>query len=106
MRKITVLFLLIASASLLFSQDRALVMQEAAGPNAVVGKQWAVFIAIDRYREWPPLANPVRDASELRDILLGQYYIDDGKPTQTAQAVLSKHWIRALIKKTALMLLR
>jgi len=41
-----------------------------------IGKQWAVFIAIDKYREWGPLHTPVRDAKEIRDILWGQYYID------------------------------
>ena len=41
----------------------------AAAGDLEVGKQWAVFIAIDRYREWMPLANPVKDAKEIRDIL-------------------------------------
>ena len=45
---------------------------------APLGKQWAVFIAIDEYREWEPLQYPVRDAREIKDILLEHYYIDEG----------------------------
>jgi len=44
---------------------------------AKIGRQWAVFIAIEKYREWGPLHTPVRDAKEIRDILWGQYYIDE-----------------------------
>jgi formylglycine-generating enzyme required for sulfatase activity len=43
----------------------------------VTGKQWAVFIAIDRYKEWGPLSNPVKDAREIRDILREFYFIDE-----------------------------
>jgi len=52
---------------------------EVADKRGVVriGKQWAVFIAIDRYKEWDPLHTPVRDAKEIRDILWKQYYIDE-----------------------------
>ena len=42
------------------------------------GKQWAVFIAIDEYREWAPLQYPVKDAQEIKNILLEHYYIDEG----------------------------
>jgi hypothetical protein len=61
----------------LSAQSRGLLIQKEAGLDSVVGKQWAVFIAIDRYREWAPLKNPVKDAKEIRDILLAQYYIDE-----------------------------
>ncbi|GHV90483.1 hypothetical protein AGMMS50268_09860 [Spirochaetia bacterium] len=47
------------------------------GTDAAIGKQWAVFIAIDRYKEWKPLSNPVKDAKEIRDILKEQYFIDE-----------------------------
>jgi hypothetical protein len=43
-----------------------------------LGKQWAVFIAIDEYREWGPLIYPVKDAQEIKNILLEHYYIDEG----------------------------
>jgi formylglycine-generating enzyme required for sulfatase activity len=62
------------------TQDRGFLIkaaEEVLGTNAVVGKQWAVFIAIDRYREWQPLSNPVRDAKEIRDILTQNYFIDE-----------------------------
>jgi len=41
------------------------------------GKQWAVFIAIDDYKEWSPLLYPVKDAKEIRDILLKYYYFNE-----------------------------
>jgi hypothetical protein len=41
------------------------------------GKQWAVFIAIDEYREWEPLFDPVKDAKEIKNILLEHYYFDE-----------------------------
>jgi len=41
------------------------------------GKQWAVFIAIDEYREMSPLLYPVKDAKEIKNILLDHYYIDE-----------------------------
>jgi hypothetical protein len=61
-----------------FAQDRGLqVLAAELDRNAVVGKQWAVFIAIDRYSEWPPLTNPVKDTKEIRDILTENYFIDE-----------------------------
>ncbi|MDL2229177.1 caspase family protein [Treponema sp. OttesenSCG-928-L16] len=64
---------------LLFSQDRGLrvTASETLGQEVSIGKQWAVFIAIDRYKEWGPLDNPVRDAKEIKDILLRYYFIDE-----------------------------
>jgi uncharacterized caspase-like protein len=59
------------------AQSRGVSIETAAGPGAAAGKQWAVFIAIDRCREWIPLQNPVKDAKEIRDILKEQYYIDE-----------------------------
>jgi hypothetical protein len=61
------------------AQDRGmtLAVREALGGGVEAGKQWAVFIAIDRYQEWGPLSNPVRDAREIRDILKADYYIDE-----------------------------
>jgi len=59
------------------SQDRGISLQQAAGLDSAVGRQWAVFIAINRYKEWPPLTNPVRDAKEIKDILRENFYIDE-----------------------------
>ena len=62
----------------LSSQSRGLevVAKSLGGEHAVVGKQYAVFIAIDSYKEWMPLKNPVKDAREIRDILTSRYYVD------------------------------
>ena len=45
-------------------------------PSFTVGKQYLLLIAIDRYKEWLPLKNPVKDAREIKEILLTRYYID------------------------------
>jgi hypothetical protein len=42
-----------------------------------LGKQWAVFIAIDEYREQARLQYPVSDAQEIKNILLAHYRIDE-----------------------------
>jgi hypothetical protein len=47
--------------------------RQAVSPQ---GKQWAVFIAIDEYKEWGALKYPVKDAQDIKNILLDNYYID------------------------------
>jgi len=46
-------------------------------PYATVGKQYAVFIAINEYEYWTPLKNPVKDAKEIKQILTEKYYVDE-----------------------------
>jgi hypothetical protein len=68
------------------TQSRDLASTESRGLEVVaraisdessrIGKQYLVIIAVDAYTEWIPLANPVRDAHEIRDILIDRYYID------------------------------
>jgi hypothetical protein len=53
------------------------VVGQLEGATAVVGKQYAVLIAIDKYENWLTLQNPVRDAKEIRDILSRRYYVTD-----------------------------
>ena len=62
----------------ILGQDRGLeiVSKELGGPNAKQGKQYMVFIAVDKYSEWLPLKNPVKDAKAIRDILVANYYVD------------------------------
>ena len=43
----------------------------------VVGKQYAVLIAINKYQNWPALRNPVKDAKEIQEILSRRYYLSD-----------------------------
>jgi len=56
---------------------------------APLGKQWAVFIAIDEYREWSPLQYPVKDAQEIKNILLEHYYIDEIRELYNREATAS-----------------
>lgn len=63
----------------LFAQPRGLevVAKDLLDGSLAIGKQYAVFIAIDSYTEWLPLQNPVRDARGIRDILVARYFIDE-----------------------------
>ena len=76
---LAVLLLLSVPAFAQVSDTRGLqtVVAKLGGENAVVGKQYAVLIAIDKYSNWISLTNPVRDAREIRDILYRRYYITD-----------------------------
>ncbi len=40
------------------------------------GRQYLVVIAVSQYEQWSPLASPVKDAREIKDILLSRYRID------------------------------
>ena len=76
-RLVTVIFLV--SALHIHAQDRGLkvVAAENLGPQVNIGKQYALFIAIDAYRHWRPLKKPVADTREIRDILRQDYSIDE-----------------------------
>ncbi|WP_461253071.1 caspase family protein [Treponema sp. R8-4-B8] len=89
-------FFAILSYTGLYAQDRGLlvVAAENLGTSAAIGKQYALFIAIDAYRSWPALKKPVADAREIRDILKQQYYIDEVIELYNQQAT------RANITKT------
>lgn len=78
------------------AQDRGLsqVAAENLGSSANIGKQYALFIAIDAYNAWTPLRKPVSDAREIRDILKKDYYIDEVIELYNKQAT------RANIAKT------
>ena len=54
-----------------------------------LGKQWAVFIAINNYREWAPLEYPVKDAQEIKNILLEYYYIDEYRELYNKDATVT-----------------
>ena len=58
-------------------RSKEMAVKSLIGENVVVGKQYAVFIAVDRYNHWLPLRNPVSDAMEIRDIITRRYYIDE-----------------------------
>lgn len=42
-----------------------------------VGRQYAVLIGIDRYREWTALKGAVKEARQVREVLERRYYIDE-----------------------------
>jgi len=62
------------------AQNRGGELEKSSGSNTAVttaGKQWAVFIGIDQYSEQDPLLYPVKDAKEIKNILLEHYFIDE-----------------------------
>ena len=81
MRKslLCIIFALILLTPIFAQDSRALeiALKELAGEDTIVGKQYAVFIAVDRYAHWLPLKNPVKDAQEIRDIITRRYYVDE-----------------------------
>jgi len=64
----------------LFAQDRGLsvLAKTLAGDESFdVGKQFAVIIGIDKYKEWPGLSDAVSEAKSIRSILAKRYYVDE-----------------------------
>ncbi|MBN2874928.1 MAG: caspase family protein, partial [Spirochaetales bacterium] len=64
-----------------FAQDRGLLTitaREITGnPTFDVGRQYAVIIGIDKYKDWPALRNAVSEARSVRDVLARRYFIDE-----------------------------
>lgn len=63
-----------------FSADRGLdliIKNLAKDEYMVAGKQYALFVAVNKYTEWMALKNPVKDAKEIKEILKNRYYIDE-----------------------------
>ena len=87
-----------------FAQTRGGDLEMAVGPNVTVGKQWAVFIAIDEYPHLnePPLKYPVKDAQDVRDILLRHYYIDEVRELYNSNATVAnvRRLFLELLEKT------
>jgi hypothetical protein len=61
----------------ILAQPRGLNVVASAISDSTPGRQIAVLIAVDRYREWLPLRFPVRDAKALKQVLNDRYYITD-----------------------------
>ena len=82
MKRLSILAFLILFLSISLSSQTADTrglrnIVQALDPNAQVGRNYALLIAVDRYREWLPLTNPVRDAREIKTILEQNYYFDE-----------------------------
>jgi basic membrane protein A len=82
MKKLACLVLLAVLGSTVSAQTGDLrglkvVVSRLAGDSAVAGRQYVVLIAVDSYRSWPALRNPVKDARQLREILARRYYVTD-----------------------------
>ena len=73
------MMLLLGASAIAGAQSRGLEVAARAvgGADLRIGKQYAVLIAIDRYQEWTPLRNPVKDAKAVKEILARRYFIDE-----------------------------
>lgn len=72
-------FFLIFSLTSISAQDRGLtvIAQELTGKTEFdIGRQYAVIIGIDRYKEWPALKGAVAEGRAVRKALSERYYID------------------------------
>jgi hypothetical protein len=69
-------FVVISSSSALFAQDRGLsvVAADNLGSSAAIGKQYALFIAIDAYRTWPALQKPATPHRSGATTLVSGWY--------------------------------
>jgi len=66
-------------AAELVAQSRGLnvVARQVTGdPNFDAGKQYAVIIGVDKYKEWPGLRSAVKEAQAVRQALADRYVID------------------------------
>lgn len=43
----------------------------------IVPKNYLFIMAIDEYENWPPLQNPVKDAKDIKDILVSKYQFEE-----------------------------
>lgn len=50
--------------------------QNESKQNATSGKNYLLTIGIDKYREWQPLSNAVKDAKDFADVLKRQYQFE------------------------------
>jgi hypothetical protein len=76
--RLPILLILLAALLPLGAQERglAVTLKRLTGDDSKPGRQIAVFIAVDKYKEWPVLKNPVKDAKEIREILQRRYWVD------------------------------
>lgn len=44
--------------------------------DITAGNQYVFIIAINKYRYWAPLKNPVKDAQKIKEVLEKRYYVD------------------------------
>jgi len=71
---------MLIAVQLLAAQDRGLAVQArqvTGDPSFDIGRQYAVIIGIDRYKEWNSLRSAVSEAKNVKSILSSRYYIDE-----------------------------
>ncbi len=71
------LFFCILSFSMLNAETRGLKQNVFVAEDVQFGKQYALLIGINTYKQWIPLTNPVNDVKQIKSILNEKYYIDE-----------------------------
>jgi Caspase domain len=85
-------------ATLLADSGRGVTtVPDATDSPLKVGRQFLVVIAIDKYSHWMALHDPVKDAHEIRDILISRYCIDELRELYDGQATKA-NIIRLLVE--------
>jgi hypothetical protein len=82
------------------AQDRGLSViakDVSENKNYEIGKQWAVIIGIDKYKEWPALGSAVKEARSVENELRERYYIDEFRTLYDEAATAAN--IRALFMR-------
>ncbi len=75
---ISLIIFLISFINIYSEENRGLqTVVKKLDKSYTVGKQYLLIIAIDKYKYWNSLKNPVKDAKEIKDILINKYYIDE-----------------------------
>jgi len=100
-RGIAFLAFVLLAALPLPAQDRGLAVvgrQVTGKDNFDIGRQYAVIIGIDKYKEWPSLRSAVEEAKSVRDALADRYYIDQFFELYDEQATATA--IRRLFTET------
>jgi formylglycine-generating enzyme required for sulfatase activity len=76
-RIVVVSFLAIVTIQALGQSRGLTVVVDKLSPGTPVGMQYLVMVAINKYKEWPSLKQPVTDARAIEKILTSRYYIDN-----------------------------
>ena len=76
MKTLSITIALIFISQVAHTEIRGLEVKQRVSEQLRTGKQYVYIIAINNYAEWSHLKNPVKDATEIRNILQSDYYID------------------------------
>ncbi|MBN2533341.1 MAG: caspase family protein [Spirochaetales bacterium] len=78
MKAIIIFLIIFLPVNVLYADTRGLKdVEKKLNQRIVLGRQYLLLIASDRYEHWPHLKNPVSDAKEIKRVITLRYYIDE-----------------------------